>query len=96
MAAPTTPISQLTIELRKAMDAKKVLIGKKSVLDAVERKKATHVYYAKNTPESIKGPLSIRAGMTGVECTALELTNREFGTLLKRPYSVTIIALIKA
>ena len=51
------------------------------------------VYTTKNIPDSDAEQIATHAKVVGVEVVSLDITNEELGTLCKKPFSISVLAL---
>lgn len=72
-----------------------ILIGKNTVLDNIRQGRIAKVYLSKNIEASLKEDVEHLKTISGFEVEMLAINNDELGTLCKKPFSVSIIGVLK-
>jgi large subunit ribosomal protein L30e len=82
-------------EVKKLVGNKKLLIGTDRALAALRKDEVKKVFLASNCLKSVKEDVEHYAKLTGVEVSQLDVANDELGVLVKKPFSVSVLALLK-
>ena len=82
-------------EIKKLLGSEKLLIGTESVLKALRAKKLDKVLTAKNCKESVLTDLEKYVALAETKLEQLDLTNEELGTFCKKPFSVSVLGVLK-
>lgn len=82
------------MEISKILKSKKKLIfGKSQIIKFLRNGKLEEVFLSANFPEA--NEIKNLAGLAETPVTVLKQTNDELGALCKKPFSISIIGLIK-
>ena len=82
-------------EIKKLLGSDKLLIGTERVLKALRAKNLEKVFVAKNCEESVLADLEKYVALGETKLERLKLTNEEFGTFCKKPFSVSVLGILK-
>lgn len=82
-------------EIRDKITAKKILIGTKMTIKNLKLGKIQKIFLAANCPENIKEDIKYYGKLTKTDIVELEYPNDEFGTLCKKPFSISVAGLLK-
>ncbi|MBN1156954.1 ribosomal L7Ae/L30e/S12e/Gadd45 family protein [Candidatus Woesearchaeota archaeon] len=81
--------------IKDAIATKRLLIGAKSVIDGLRKKKLSRVVLAKNCSEGTKNDIAVLAKLSGIEVSVAEQLNDELGILCKKPFSISALGFLK-
>lgn len=84
-----------TEEIRKLLEAGKLVIGHNETVRSLERQEANTVLIASNAPEVERKAVADYAEMAGATVTALEVNNQLLGTVCRKPFAISFIAVRK-
>ena len=73
----------------------RVVIGSNRTLKLLKLSKVDKVYIAKNAPEDILNDIKYYAKLANVEVIPLSLSNEELGAILKKPFKVAVVSVLK-
>ena len=84
-------------DLRKILSEEKgrVIIGSKRTIKMIKNGKIEKVFLAKNTPEDIKNDILYYSKLGNIEVEILNYTNEEIGLLLKKPFKISVVSILK-
>jgi large subunit ribosomal protein L30e len=85
----------LKTDITNAMKNKKLLIGLNSVMKAVKAGDAEKVVVANNCSEAMRIDINNYSSVSGVKVEIFEGNNRELGTLCKKPFPISVLAVKK-
>lgn len=81
--------------IRKLVGTKKLIMGTERVVKALRLGKLEKVYVATNCVKDVEEMLKKYCRLTKATFVKLSYVNDEFGTLCKKPFSVSVIGLVK-
>jgi large subunit ribosomal protein L30e len=82
-------------EIKKALKTEKVAVGTNEVLKNLKMAKAKKVYLTSNVKADVKEAVLKYAAMANTEVVQLKYANDELGTICKKPFGISVLALIK-
>lgn len=82
-------------DIKKAVEAKKILIGTESTLKALKRGELATVVVASNCPESAKADIEHNAKVGGTPVKQFEGTSADLGALCVKPFKIAAVGLLK-
>ena len=82
-------------EVKKLVGNKKLIIGTDRTLTALRKDEVKKVFMASNCPKGVRSDVEHYAKLTNVEVALLDIPNDELGVVVKKPFSVSVIALLK-
>jgi large subunit ribosomal protein L30e len=85
------PISEIKNNLKN----KRLVLGTGLTVKQLKRGNISKVFLSSNCPESVKKDVAHYSQVAGVEVEDLGIPNTELGTVCKKPFSVSIVGLIK-
>ena len=83
-------------EIKKMMKSGSVVIGTEKTLKSLKLGKIQKVFLSSNCPAKVERDISYYAGLVGAESLKLEYPNDELGVICKKPFSISVLALLKA
>jgi large subunit ribosomal protein L30e len=84
-----------TTDIKKLLDAGKLVIGGERTLKLLKQGHAKHVYLSKNCNADMCGDVKRYAQMSGTEVSQLNESSEELGALCRRPFGISIISVAK-
>ncbi|MEM0379186.1 MAG: ribosomal L7Ae/L30e/S12e/Gadd45 family protein [Nanopusillaceae archaeon] len=81
-------------ELR-SYDKSKLILGAKRTLKYIKLNKVSKVYIASNTPEEIVSDIEYYSKLSNTEIKKLDLTNEELRVILKKPFKISVVSILK-
>jgi large subunit ribosomal protein L30e len=81
--------------IRKLIGTKKLIVGTEKTLKALKLGKIDKVYMASNCEEFVEKRINHYGNLKKVSLVKLDCPNDELGTLCKKPFSISVISLIK-
>ena len=82
-------------EIKKLLESDKLIIGKDRVLKYLKKGGLEKVFLASNVDESSLSDIEYYAGLGDVSVERLSLANDELGTFCKKPFSISVMGLLK-
>lgn len=73
----------------------RVIIGSRRTIKMIKNGKVEKVFLAKNTPEEIKNDILYYSKLGNFEVEELKYTNEEIGLLLKKPFKISVVSILK-
>jgi large subunit ribosomal protein L30e len=80
---------------KKIVDEKKIIIGYNRALKMIKRGEIEKIFLAKNVPENIKKDIEYYQKLGNFEVEVLNYSNEEVGLLLKKPFKISVISILK-
>jgi len=90
-AKTTSPAS----EIRKLLGTKKIVIGTERVMKQLKAGSIEKVFVTSNCPEDIREDISRYARISKAAVVELEMPNDELGIVCKKPFSISIVGIVK-
>jgi large subunit ribosomal protein L30e len=85
----------LTNEIKKNLEQKKLVIGTEMTVKSMRREKLSKVYLTSNCPADVRQDIERYAKLANVAVAELGLSNEELGVVCKKPFSISVIGLLK-
>jgi len=82
-------------EIRKLLDSEKLLLGTDRTLKAMRSGTLKKIYIASNIDKKIKEDIEHYKEMSDFEILELKENNVDLGTICKKPFSISVIGLVK-
>lgn len=82
-------------ELKKLVENKKLLLGTDRTMKEMKMGKVKKIFLASNCKKEIKEDILHDAKQAGVEVSQLDVNNEELGVVVKKPFAVSVICLLK-
>jgi len=82
-------------ELANELKSKKVIIGTDRVIKNIRLGKISKVYLSSNCKESVESDISHYGKLGDIKVIKLSLSNEELGVLCKKPFSISVLGLVK-
>jgi len=84
-------------EIRRLMltQPEKLVIGSRRTIKYLKLGKVSKVFIAKNAPEDIRSDIEYYAKLGNVEVINVNLNNEELGAVLKKPFKVAVLSVLK-
>jgi large subunit ribosomal protein L30e len=80
---------------KKIVDEKRIVIGYNRTLKKIKRGEVEKIFLAKNVPENIKKDIEYYQKLGNFEVEVLSYSNEEVGLLLKKPFKISVISILK-
>ena len=82
-------------ELRKHVESKKLLVGSDRTMKELKKGNLKEVFLASNVSKTMKEDVEHHAKMFGTKVSKLDITNDEMGVVVKKPFAVSVVSLLK-
>ncbi len=82
--------------IKKAIAGKKAIIGTDRVIKGLKRGELVKVYLSVNCPSDVKESIEYYAKLSGAKIVKLKVPNDELGTLCKKPFSISVLGIVKS
>ena len=79
-------------EIKKLVGTENLVIGTDKVLKLLKKGELEVIYTSSNCSPDIKKSLEHYSALSGVKIEEMEITNEDVGTLVKKPFSVSVLA----
>jgi len=93
MAEPSK--HDLIAEIRKNLDLKKLVLGTDRTLKSLKMGKLERVYMTTNCPDNVKNDILHYCKVGGTKIINFEIPNDELGTLCRKPFSISVVGLLR-
>lgn len=87
--------SQYVTEIKKSIESGIVRIGTNSTMKNVKTGLVSKVFVTKNCPDSVRNDLSYYKKIKDFEIVEIPLSNEELGNICKKPFSISVLGLVK-
>jgi len=77
------------------MEKNRVILGTNMTIKMIKNGKVEKVFLAKNAPEEIKRDILYYSKLGNFEVEELNYTNEEIGIILKKPFKISVISILK-
>lgn len=84
-----------TEEIRKLLEEGKLVLGHNETVRALERGEAQSVIVATNAPPAELSAVADYAQMAGAAVVSVNATNQSLGTICRKPFAISFIAVRK-
>ena len=89
-------MTQINIpEINKMMKSSNIVIGTERTIKNLRLGKVQKVLLSSNCPINVEKDISYYAGLSGTEFHKLDYPNDELGVICKKPFSISVLALLK-
>ncbi len=85
----------LSIDISEAIKKKRLVIGLDSVIRAIKSGAAEKVVVASNCGVDARADVESYSGMSGIEVEVFPGSSRELGTLCRKPFCISVLAVKK-
>ena len=82
-------------EIKKLIKAGNVILGTQRTVKSLKLGKVEKVLLSSNCPERIEKGINYYAGVSGAELHKLDYPNDELGIICKKPFSISVLAVVK-
>ncbi|MBS3133275.1 ribosomal L7Ae/L30e/S12e/Gadd45 family protein [Candidatus Woesearchaeota archaeon] len=83
------------IEIKKNLKSKRLVFGTELTVKQIKLGNVSKVFLSSNCPDSVKKDISYYSGTGGCSVESLEVLNEELGVICKKPFSVSVVGLLK-
>ena len=82
-------------EIKKLLKSANVILGTGRAIKSLKLGRVEKVLVSSNCPAGVEKNINYYAGLTGAEFHKLEYPNDELGVICKKPFSISVLALVK-
>ena len=82
-------------ELKKIVKAGNVILGTEKAVKSLRLGKVEKIMLSSNCPAGIENDITYYAGLTETEVHKLDFPNDELGIICKKPFSISVLAIVK-
>ena len=82
-------------ELKKMLKSGNVIIGTERAVKNLKLGKVEKVLLSSNCPAKVEKEINYYTGLSGAESYKLDYPNDELGVICKKPFPISVLALIK-
>ena len=81
--------------IKKAIEDGKAVIGTDKTMSGVRNGTIGKVFVSSNCPEDVVESFNEYQDISGIELTQIDYPNEEFAVLCKKPFSISVIGILK-
>ena len=82
-------------EIKKIIKSGNVILGTEKASKNLRLGKVEKIMISSNCPARIEKNINYYAGLTGTEVHKLDYPNDELGIICKKPFSISVLAIVK-
>ena len=82
-------------EIKKLMKSGNIIIGTEKTIKSLKLGRIQKVMLSANCPAKVEKDINYYAGLDNVESHKLDYQNDELGVICKKPFSISVLALLK-
>lgn len=82
-------------EIKKMLKSSNVVIGTERAIKSLKLGKVQKVLVSSNCSASVEKDINYYAGLSGAEFHKLDYPNDELSVICKKPFSISVLALLK-
>ena len=82
-------------EIKKMMKAGNIVIGTERTIKNLKLGRVQKVLISSNCPNNVEKNIDYYAGLSGAEIHKLDYPNDELSVICKKPFSISVLALLK-
>ncbi len=82
-------------EIKKMLKAGNVIIGTERAIKGLKSGRVQKVLLSSNCPTGVEKDINYYAGLSNAEFCKLDYANDELGVICKKPFSISVLALLK-
>ena len=82
-------------DIKKALEANKIVIGAEETLKKIKLGRLSKVFVSSNCPGNIKGDLERASKVAKLDFVILDKNNEELGVVCKKPFSISVLSILK-
>ena len=82
-------------EIKKILKSGNILLGTERTVKGLRLGKVEKVFVSSNCPARVEKDLNYYAGLSGAEMHKLEFPNDELGIICKKPFSISVLSVVK-
>ena len=82
-------------EIKKNLETGKLIFGTEMTMKGLKLGDVQKVFVTKNCPAEVRDDISHYSSIGKFEVVELESTNEELGVICKKPFSVSVIGLLR-
>lgn len=86
---------EIDTEFKKILKGKNLIIGTERTIKQLRLGKLAKVFISVNAPKKIRADINHYAKLTKTDITNLKYSNEELGELCKKPFSISVLGLLK-
>ena len=88
-------VSSNVEEIRKLLGSKGLIIGTELTLKNLKIGKILKVFVSSNCAEAVRKDIDYYAGLSSAKVIVLEEPNDELGVICKKPFSISVLSVLK-
>lgn len=82
-------------EFKKLLKSKSVIMGTGRTIKDLKKGNIDKVFLSSNCPESVEKDLNYYASLSKTDVVKLQYPNDELGVICKKPFSISVLSLLK-
>lgn len=84
-----------TAEIKKMLKSGSIAIGTEKTIKSLKSGKVQKILVSSNCPASVERDISYYASLSGAELHKLDYPNDELSVICKKPFPISVLALLK-
>ena len=88
-------MADIVAEIKKLVKEERIVIGADETIKGLRTGRFEKIYLASNCSDKIKEDISHYADIAGVEVVDTGVANDELGDVCKKPFSISVMGLLK-
>lgn len=82
-------------QIKKLIKEEKIIIGTERTFKSLKLGKISKVLISSNCPASVEKSVLHYSGLSGAEAVKIKYANDELGVICKKPFSISIMGVLK-
>ena len=83
------------VEIKKMLKSGSIVIGTERTIKKMKLGRVQKVLISSNCPNNVEKDINYYAGLSGAELHKLDYPNDELSVICKKPFSISVLALLK-
>ena len=83
------------VEIKKLLKTKKLVIGTGITIKKLKAGKLAQVFVSSNCPDKINEDIEYYSKLGGTNVVKLKISNDELGIVCKKPFSISVLGVVK-
>ena len=84
-----------TSEIKEHMKASRLVIGTKLTMKQLKLGRISKIFLSSNCPQNVSGDVDYYCNIAGCTVERTDVPNEELGAICKKPFSVSMIGVLK-
>ncbi|MFC1697226.1 50S ribosomal protein L30e [Nanoarchaeota archaeon] len=88
-------MAEIENEIKKIIETEKVVFGKEQTLKNLKINNIKNIYVSSNCPAELKEDINHYSDLNDVKVIELTENNEELGVLCKKPFTISVLSILK-